>query len=175
MDCKIYSNLLATGLGIKYWKKSTTIIFRYCIFTVKSHNILYSNTQSSTFDHDVLFFFLLLLPLLTANCNWHGRATAGHGLCAEESDWWGTGWLEEETADRLHRRTSQHLPGPARDMVHVLDVHADRLLPKHFIDIYMNETIILCCYRPVSSSTRCIHTTSTTEGENRHFLKKGEQ
>lgn len=53
-----------------------------------------------------------------ANSDWDGRAAVCHGLCAEEPDRWRTGRLEAETADRLHRRTTEHLPGPLRDMVH---------------------------------------------------------
>lgn len=49
---------------------------------------------------------LCVFVFLSANRDWHGGAAAGHGLCAEEPDWRGAGWLEEETADRLHRRTS---------------------------------------------------------------------
>lgn len=53
-----------------------------------------------------------------ANSDWDGRAAVCHGLCAEEPDRWRTGRLEAETADRLHRRTTEHLLGPLGDMVH---------------------------------------------------------
>ncbi len=53
-----------------------------------------------------------------ANSDRDGRTAVCNGLCAEESDRWRTGRLEEETADRLHWRTTEHLPGPLGDMVH---------------------------------------------------------
>lgn len=59
------------------------------------------------------FFFCF-----AANSDRDGRAAVCDGLCAEESDRWRTGRLEEETADRLHWRTTEHLPGPLGDMVH---------------------------------------------------------